>query len=100
MKQFIITYAFTEGSEEAWQAEINTFISALKNDPELQGKITYRCMKSLKGPEYYHLATVADEEVGKLLGQRDFFKHYTEETERVAGGVVTVTPLELIASTD
>jgi hypothetical protein len=31
--------------------------------------------------------------------QRDFFKHYTEKTRQVAGGEVTVTPIELIAET-
>jgi hypothetical protein len=35
----------------------------------------------------------------KTLQQRDFFKHYTERTRQVAGGEVTVTPIELIAET-
>jgi hypothetical protein len=35
----------------------------------------------------------------KTLQQRDFFKHYTEKTRQVAGGEVTVTPIELIAET-
>jgi hypothetical protein len=30
---------------------------------------------------------------------RDFFKSYTEKTRQVAGGDVTVTPIELIAET-
>ena len=99
MKQFLISYTFSEGSEEAWQATVREFIKSIEADPELSGRITYRCLKSTKGPQYYHLAIPADEEAVKLLGERDFFKCYTAETERVSGGSVTVTPLELIAET-
>ena len=99
MKQFLITYRFSEGTEEDWHEEVKRFIAAINSDPELRGRIAYRCLKSLKGPEYYHLAIPADEEATKLLGQRDFFKKYTEATERVSGGTVEVIPLELIAET-
>jgi len=99
MKQFLISYRFSEGSEADWHAEINQFITALQNDPDLKGKISYRCLKSTKGPEYYHLATVVDEGVTKILSTKEFFKHYTEQTERVGGGNVTVTPLEVVAET-
>ena len=99
MKQFLITYTFSQGSEADWRKEIDTFIAAIENDPELHGKLSYRCMKSGKGPEYFHIATVEDESVTTLLGQRDFFKHYSEKTEEVSGGNVRVMPLELIAET-
>ena len=99
MKQFLISYRFSEGSEADWQAEIKRFITALSNDPEFRGKIAYRCLKSAKGPEYYHLATPVDEEAVKLLGKRDYFKHYSEQMEFVSKGTVTVTPLEFIAET-
>ena len=99
MKNFIITYNFTEGTEADWHAEINKFIAAVEADPELQGNISYTCYKSTKGPEYYHMVTVADENIPKILGERDFFKHYTEKTEWVGGGNVQVTPIEQIAST-
>jgi len=75
------------------------FIAALNNDPELKGKITYRCMKNRDDASYYHLAAAADEQAIKTLQQRDFFKHYTEKTRQVAGGEVVVTPIELIAET-
>jgi hypothetical protein len=100
MKQFLITYRFSEGSETDWHQEVKRFIEALDNDPELQGRITYRCMKSTKGPEYYHLAIPVDEEAVKLLGEKDYFKHYTEQTEIVSGGSVHVTPLEVVAETN
>jgi hypothetical protein len=35
----------------------------------------------------------------KTLQQRDFFKAYTEKTRAVAGGAVTVSPLEIVAET-
>jgi len=99
MQQFIISYTFTEGSEEEWHATIAKFIQNLETHPELKGRISYRCLKAKGGLDYYHLATVADEEVGKILGAQDFFKSYTAETERVGGGSVRVTPLELVAET-
>jgi len=99
MKQFLITYRFTNGSEEAWHQEINRFIAAIDSDPELHGKISYTALKSSKGPEYYHLAVPVDEEATKLLGSKDFFKHYTEQTELVSGGSVEVIPLEVVAAT-
>jgi hypothetical protein len=48
---------------------------------------------------YYHLATTADDTAAKELGQRDFFKHYTEATKRASGGTVEVVPLDMIAET-
>jgi len=68
-------------------------------DPELKGKIIYRCMKNRDDSSYYHLAAAADEQAIKTLQARDFFKHYTEKTRQVAGGDVVVTPMELIAQT-
>jgi hypothetical protein len=38
MKHFLVKYRFAKGTKEAWQREINKFISALDNDPALNGK--------------------------------------------------------------
>jgi hypothetical protein len=100
MKHFLITYTRIDGSEEAWHRDIAAFISALDNDPDLRGTITYRCMKVRDGSNYYHLATAVDEQAIKALQQSEFFKRYTEQTRIVAGGEVSVTPLEIIAETD
>jgi hypothetical protein len=99
MKHFMIRYQFANGTTQDWHLEIRRFISALNNDPDLKGKITYRCMKNRDDSSYYHLATAADDQAVKTLQQRDFFKHYTEKTRQVAGGEVVVTPIELIAET-
>ena len=99
MKHFMIKYQFANGTTEAWHAEIARFISAIDNDPELKGRIRYRVMKNRDDASYTHLAAAADEQATKTLRGRDFFKHYTEKTRRVAGGEVTVTPIELIAET-
>ena len=56
-------------------------------------------MKNRDDLSYFHLAAAADEQAVKTLQSRDFFKHYTEKTRQVAGGEVTVTPVELIAET-
>src|SRR5437899_9581001 len=82
MKHFMIKYQFANGTTEDWHREIGRFISALNNDPELKGKITYRCMKNRDDTSYYHLAAAADEQAIKSLQHRDFFKHYTEMTDR------------------
>jgi hypothetical protein len=99
MKHFMIKYQFANGTTEQWHQEIERFISALNNDPELNGKISYRCMKNRDDSSYWHLAAADDEQAVKTLQQRDFFKHYTEKTRQVAGGEVVVTPIELIAET-
>jgi hypothetical protein len=99
MKHFMIKYQFANGTTEEWHREIGRFISALDHDPELKGKIIYRCMKNRDDSSYYHLAAAADEQAIKTLQARDFFKHYTEKTRQVAGGEVVVTPIELIAET-
>jgi hypothetical protein len=97
MKQFLIRYRLTTGTAAEWHQEIARFIAALDSDPELKGRISYRCMKIRDDAAYYHLATAADEQAIKTLGQREFFKRYTETTKRVAGGDVVVSPLEIIA---
>jgi hypothetical protein len=99
MKHFMIKYQFANGTTPEWHREIATFIAALNADPELKGKISYRVMKNRDDSSYYHLAAAADEQAVKTLQSRDFFKHYTEQTRKVAGGEVTVTPIELIAET-
>ena len=99
MKHFMIKYQFANGTTEDWHREIGNFIAALNNDPELKGRISYRVMKNRDDSGYFHLAAAADEQAVKTLQARDFFKHYTETTRQVAGGEVTVTPIEVIAET-
>jgi hypothetical protein len=99
MKHFIIKYQFANGATEEWHREISRFIAALNDDPELKGKIIYRVMKNRDDSSYFHLAAATDEQAVKTLQSRDFFKHYTEKTRQVAGGEVTVTPIEVIAET-
>src|SRR5260370_30631755 len=99
MKHFMIKYQFANGTTEAWHREIEIFISALDHDPDLKGKISYRCMKNRDDSSYIHLAAAVDEQAIKTLQARDFFKLYTEKTRQVAGGEVVVTPIALIAET-
>jgi hypothetical protein len=99
MKYFLIKYRLANGSQDAWHHDIAEFIAALDGDPALQGKISYRCMKSRDGIDYYHLAAAADEQAIKALQERAFFSRYTEKTKLVAGGAVEVLPLEIVAET-
>lgn len=108
MKRFLITYTHrpeTGWTEEDWHRQVRAFIAALDDDPALRGRIVYRCMKAKDakdektGAAYYHLAEAADDGAIQELQQRAFFQRYTEETKRVAGGVVQVTALETIAET-
>jgi hypothetical protein len=99
MKQFLIKYRLTNGTQEQWHQDIAGFIAGLEADPALKGKISYRCMKSRDGVDYYHLASAVDDQAIKALQEREFFKRYTEQTKLVAGGEVEVLPLEVIAET-
>ena len=99
MKHFLIKYRFQNGTTEDWHREIGRFIRAIDADPELKGRIGYRCMKNRDDGQYFHIASVTDDAAQKTLQSRDFFKHYTEMTRKVAGGEVTVTPIELIDQT-
>jgi len=101
MKSFLITYNFRldPASEAAWHRRVAEFIAAIDGDPELHGKINYRCLKARDGNGYTHLAEAADDQAIQALQQRAFFKSYTEETKRVAGGEVTVSPFETLAET-
>src|SRR5450631_3291123 len=99
VKTFLIKYQFKDGSAESWHQHIARFIAALDAHPELRGKIWYRCMKERRGSGYYHLATAMDDAAIAALQRADFFRPYTDETKRVAGGEVEVVPLEVIAET-
>jgi hypothetical protein len=99
MKHFLIKYRLQTMSEDAWHKDVAQFIAALDGDPALQGKISYRCMKSRDGADYYHLATAADEAAVKALQQSAFFSRYTEQTKHAAGGAVDVLPLQIVAET-
>jgi hypothetical protein len=69
MKQFLIKYRLQNLSAEAWHKDVADFIAALDSDPALRGKISYRCMKSRDGSDYFHLAVAADEAAVKALQQ-------------------------------
>lgn len=99
MKHFLIKYQFKVGSEEDWHRQIAQFIAALDSDPELAGKISYRCMKNRDGADCYHLATAADDSATKILQSREFFSRYTAQAKTAAGGEVEVVPLQIIAET-
>jgi hypothetical protein len=99
MKYFMIRYQFANGSREDWHRDIEGFIATLSSDPELRGKISYRCMKNHDDDSYFHLAAAADDQAIKALQSREFFKRYSEKTRQVAGGQVVVTPIDLIAET-
>ena len=99
MKHFLIKYRFQNGTAEAWHEHIRQFIAWLDTEPTVKGKISDRCLKERDGPGYDHLAAASDEQAIKTLQSQDFFKRYTEESKRVAGGEVEVVPLELIAQT-
>ena len=97
MKNFLIRYRLTSGTEADWHQTVTQFIAALDDDPELRHKISYRCMKIRDDQAYYHLATAADEHAVKILQQREYFKRYTEATNHAGGGDVVVSPLDIIA---
>jgi len=99
MKHFMIRYGFRNGATGAWHQEIGRFVKAIDRDPELEGRIAYRVLKNRDDGSYFHLASVADEAAQKTLQSRDFFKAYQEMTRKVAGGEVTVTPIEWIGQT-
>ena len=101
MKRFLIAYTFRldADAEVVWQRTVADFIAELDRDPVLAGRIGYRCMRAKAGGAYYHLAEPADDEAAAVLQTRDYFRRYTDETRRVAGGTVEVTPLETIAET-
>src|SRR5258708_6129552 len=100
MKRFIIKYTHRAeaGPVDEWHRRVREFISALDGDPELKGRISYRCLKVKESADYYHLVE-ADDDAPSLLSQRPWFKAYTEETKRVGGGQVEVLSLETIAET-
>jgi quinol monooxygenase YgiN len=99
MKHFLIKYRLQNASQDAWHNDVAEFIAALDGDPALRGKISYRCMKSRDGADYYHLAEAADEQAIKALQSSPFFSRYTEKTKQAAGGHVDVLPLEIVAET-
>ena len=99
MKRFLIKYRRQNTPQDVWHRDIAEFIAALDADPALQGKISYCCMKSRDGSDYYHLATAADEQAVKALQQHPSFARYTDKTREAAGGAVDVLPLEVVAET-
>lgn len=99
MKHFMIEYEFRNGTTEAWHQEIDRFIKAIDGDPELKGRIGYRCLKHRDSAHYFHLASVSDDDAQRMLQSREFFRRYQEMTRRISGGEVTVTPIEMIEAT-
>ena len=99
MKYFLIKYTLKNAPPDAWHRDVAEFIAALDSEPTLKGKISYRCMKSRDGADYYHLAAATDEQAVKALQQSPSFSRYTDKIRQAAGGAVEVLPLEAIAET-
>jgi hypothetical protein len=101
MKRFLIRYTFSldDDSVDEWHEHVAAFIAEIENDPELTGRLSYRCLKIRDGREYLHLAEPTDDEAIAVLQGREYFKRYTEESKRVGGGSIEVSPLETIAET-
>lgn len=99
MKRSLIRYQFKVGTEEAWHQQVAEFIAALDTDPDLKGKVSYRCIKEKNGTGYYHLAAALDDATVAALQGKEFFKRYQAETRRVGGGEVQVVGLEVVAET-
>jgi hypothetical protein len=99
MKQFLIKYRVKDGLDARRRDEILAFIAAVDGDPDLRGRITYRCMKVRDSSDYYHFVTAADDDAVKTLQSREFFSRYTDQTDAAAQGEVEVLPLELVADT-
>ena len=99
MRYFLIRYRLENAPADEWRQEVERFIANIAADPELHGRITYRSLRHKNG-EYFHLAGAADEAAMKALQSREFFRQYSERVKSAAtGGVVDVSPLELIAET-
>ena len=60
---------------------------------------TFRLDPSEVDAWHARIAEAENDEAIQSLVQQDFFKAYTEETKRVGGGHVDVSPLETIAET-
>ena len=99
MKHFLIKYSLKNGTREAWHAQLQKFVSWLDSEPDLKGKISYRCMTEREGIGYYHLASASDDAAIRALQSKEVFKRYTEATKLTAGREVEVVPLELVAGT-
>jgi hypothetical protein len=101
MKRFLIEYTFSvdPSQADAWHREVAAFIANIDADPELRGKLRYRCMKAKTGSRYVHIAEPADDETVQALNRREWFQRYTAETKRVAGDTLTVSGLETLAET-
>ena len=100
MKYFLIKYQFKDAASEQWSDEIKRFIAAVEGDPDLNGHISYRCMKADNASgSYFHLAAITSDEAAKALQSRDFFQRYTQELRRVSGGSLEVLPLTIVAET-
>ena len=99
MNQSVITYTFKASERDAWHREVAAFIAQLDSDPDLKGRIAYRCLKERKGDRYFHFAAAADEAAVKALQGKAFFRAYQEATRSAGGGEVEVIGLESIAET-
>ena len=101
MKRFLVRYTFRldAAATDAWHRRVAEFIAAVDGDADLRGRIRYRCMHGKGTADYFHLAEAADDEAIQTLQSREYFKTYTAETKRVAGGSVDVLGLETLAET-
>ena len=89
----LLEYTYS-GDEAPWRAAIETFISHIRSDPKLAGKVTYTVFRRKDDPtRRVHMPRWDSAETLAHLQSQPWFKEFTEHVRRYAGDTLKTSPI-------
>lgn len=98
MRGITITYEY-DGDEQAWRAAMQTFISAIDDDPAVAGKFNYQVAVADDGKTRIHWGRWDSAETLTHVQSQDYFKSFAGEVQEFAGGVPQNTGADVALKT-
>ncbi len=90
MRGITITYRY-DGDETVWRAAVNTFIAAVNDDPDAEGKFTYQVAVADDGVARFHWGRWDSAETLAHVQSQPYFKTFAAKVKDFAGETLSAT---------
>ena len=99
MRSITITYQY-DGDEAVWHSEIDRFINALNNDPDIAAKFSYQVSIADDDKTRIHWGRWDNAETLSHVQTQDYFKTFAAQVRVFSGNGPGATVTNVVAKTD
>ena len=94
MRGITITYQY-KGEDAPWRKAIETFITAIENDPRIAGRFTYQVATADDRETRIHWGRWDSQETLSHLQAQGYFKEFSGKVREFAGDTLKPTPHDI-----